>query len=186
MIKEDKLGYRVLAFEPSTVNYEHLKTNLQKNICNNVIPHKKAISDHTGFVEFISVTGNLTASHISGSREYHGNVKKEKVETIAFRDLNVRPDFLKIDVEGHESVVIKSINYDDWENIDAIVEIHSETNAKEIFDYFYITENLKRNNAIKIFSHKTLWREVINVEDMPKNNKEGNILITSKNKINWD
>jgi FkbM family methyltransferase len=179
------LGYRVYAFEPSPLNHKHLINILKLNRCKNITPIKKAFSKTSGFVEFVSVKDNMTASHISGSRKFYGDIEKEKVMTISFNDCNVIPDFMKIDVEGHESDIVCSISHSMWENIDSIIEIHSEDNARKIFDYFYNKDTLTRKNKSGIFAHKTLWKELKSFEDMPKNNKEGNIFISSNIKMSW-
>lgn len=174
----DKFGYEVFAFEPDDMNYSVLLKNIELNCCKNIHTFPKAISNYTGTADFIRVKGNTTANHILGSRKFYGDVVKLKVETITFHDVGGSPDLMKINVEGHEKVIIPSIPVDQWEKCDAFIGIHDEENQRVIFNYF-------RKIDINIFSQKIGWKKVKEIKEVPATNKEGYIFASKKDVMPW-
>lgn len=173
-----RLGCDVHAFEPDPVHHELLVRNLAANGCHAVRVYRKAVSDRTGLADFVRVMGNSTGSHIAGARGFYGEVQHLTVETVAFDDITVEPDLMKIDIEGHERNVILAIEHRRWVAMDAMVEVHSERNSAAIFEYF-------RESGINVFVQKLGWRKAERVADMPRSNREGNIFITSKPEMPW-
>jgi FkbM family methyltransferase len=173
-----RLGCDVHAFEPDPVHHELLVRNLAANGCHAARVYRKAVSNRTGLADFVRVMGNTTASHITGARGFYGEVEHFSVETVAFDDIAVEPDLMKIDIEGHERNVILAIEHRRWVAMDAMVEVHSERNSEAIFEYF-------RGSGINVFVQKLGWRKAERVADMPRSNREGNIFITSKPEMSW-
>lgn len=174
----NKFGYEVYAFEPDEQSYSMLIKNIEINCCEHIHPYPKAISNYTGAANFVRVKGNITANHIAGSRSFYGEVDHLKIETIAFKDVGVCPDLIKINVEGHEKVIIPSIPVDQWEKCDAFIGIHNEENQKIIFKYF-------QEIGVNIFSQKIGWKKAEGIEDVPATNKDGYIFVTKKDAMPW-
>jgi len=174
------LGYEVISYEPDSIHFEKIKENIKIN-CQNNKPQivNKAISNKSGHVEFLRVKGNTTGSHIKGSKnDPYGEIETIKVETDSFKDIMNNLDFLKIDIEGHEAEVLRSTAREDWLDTDAMVEVGSESNAKIIFEFFKSIE-------INLFSQKTGWNLVQNIQNMPYSYKDGSLFITNKNYVPW-
>ena len=174
------LGFDVTSYEPDAIHFEKIKENISIN-CKNNKPHiiNKAISNKSGHVEFLRVKGNTTGSHIKGSKnDPYGEIETIQVETDSFKDIMKNLDFLKIDIEGHEAEVLRSTSKEDWFNTDAMVEVGSESNAKIIFEFF-------KSIGINLFSQKTGWNLVQNIENMPYSYKDGSLFITNKSYVPW-
>lgn len=100
---------RVVAYEPGSVNRQHLERSLRMNRCNNVVVSAAALSDFSG-------SGML---HVASSGELNQLVVEpacnENVEPVAVSTLDreferfewTRLDFIKIDAEGHEAAIIR-------------------------------------------------------------------------------
>lgn len=173
-----RLGYQVDSFEPDPHHFELMTQNVKRNNCQNIRLHQAGVSDQSGQLEFVRVKGNTTASHIAGSRGFHGDVDRFQVKTVTFQELGELPDFMKIDVEGHEKNIITSLPLEKWKKIDAIVEVHTEDNRDAIFNYF-------KGTGIEVFSQKINWEPARRPQDMPQSNKEGNIFISAKKAMPW-
>ncbi len=174
----NKFGYEVYSFEPDEQIYSILLNNLGLNSCKNIHTYPKAISDKKGKADFVRVKGNTTASHISGARDFYGDTDHFQVETITYDDVGVRPDIMKINVEGHEKEIVPTIPGDQWEKCDAFIGIHSEENQKVIYDYF-------QGIGVNIFSQKIGWKKAKTIEDVPATNKDGYIFASKKDVMPW-
>lgn len=110
---------RVIVFEPGNNNLPYIKENVSK--LKNVMLIEKAVSDSNGTAKFY--TENLSGQNNSlkpgygKSVEKMSYVKKEEtvieVETITldtyFANTNIKPDFIKIDIEGAEDMAINGM-----------------------------------------------------------------------------
>ena len=117
----------ILAFEPDPTSFALLNENIRNNKLSNVIAYNRAVSDKTG-ASFFYVDeenpGNLRMSLIKGRLP-----KKEiKVSTIRLsRKLKGRHvDYLKMDIEGYESIVLSDLNIEGtFKDIDQLgIEFH--------------------------------------------------------------
>ena len=92
------------AFEPNSVNFALLKTNLSK--FNNVKCINKALGD-----ENIKLSLNLSIPGTGGhSLIIKRSGKSEIVEVVTLDSLNLHVDMMKIDVEGYGYKVLKGAN----------------------------------------------------------------------------
>lgn len=145
---------KVYAFEPDEANYKCLISNIEKHKLTNVVPLKKAIWSKTTQLEF-QAEGNMgSAVKGASSRENH----TVKIDAISLDDLIKeydipKIDFIKMDIEGSEEEVIKSIKYTLKKyQTPIIIEVHKnalgqmtsvsiEKNLIEIdFNYEYIRQ----------------------------------------------
>jgi FkbM family methyltransferase len=174
-----RCGWQVNAYEPDPVHCDLIKRNLNLNNVNSVTLFEAAVSDKAGSFEFTRVKGNTTGSHLTGSKKTpYGELDKFRVDVEAIFDIMNRVDFIKLDVEGHEAVIIKSTNTKDWEGVDMMLEVGSPENAEDIF---------KHLNEIRVncFSQKNGWKRVSSIADMPIGYREGSLFISTKDVMNW-
>ena len=174
-----KLGYSVSAYEPDPKHCEELLKNIQLNkVAESVELFRNAVSDQNGEVAFTRVKGNTTGNHISGTRNPYGEIEEFVVKTLCFSDILRQNHLVKVDVEGHEAVLIASTGSEDWDNTDAFLEVGSEENAKQIFEHL---ENLE----VSIFSQKIGWKRVSSISDLPSDHREGSIFVTKSEEMTW-
>lgn len=116
------LGYnKIVCFEPHPGNFQALMNNYGTDP--NIIKVNKAISSESGLVLRMFVNHNLPwlntveSNWIFNTRhEQHYQDRSEcQVGTITLdsyiEELGVIPDYIKIDVEGHELELFKGFNY---------------------------------------------------------------------------
>ena len=171
-----KAGFnKVNAIEADINHFKTFDKNLSINKVNNVEIKNIAVSDKSGLVKFTRVLGNLTGSHISGSKEkVYGGVHEITVESKSITDFLIagRKIFIKMDIESHESVAISKIPKSSWFDIDMCLEIGNMHNARIIYDYC-------RKNDLYLFCQKLAWKAVKTIEQVPNNWKDGSVIISS-------
>ncbi len=168
-----RLGWRVTAFEPDPSTFALLEENLLQNSVT-ARTFRKAVGAEAGERLFTRVLGNLTGSHLSGSKaKAYGELEVFPVETEALTKVMTEHDFLKIDVEGAEAELICSTSAKDWLGVDAVLEIGSESNAAAIFDHF------QSIGGVSVFAQKQGWGLVRRVGDLPCSHREGSVFISA-------
>ena len=106
-----KVAEKVIAFEPDHSNCEFLNHRFFKKSNFTLVP--KAVSNETGKVTFFLVNDGSGLNTID--QEHKDNLKitsSYEVETTSLDEMIKRfgiPDFIKIDVEGHEISVLKGL-----------------------------------------------------------------------------
>lgn len=109
---------KVICFEPSKYAYDLLKENIRINCLENVQVYQQAVSDTSGETTFFEgpegyeVYSSLQPPVAKGSEGIHFSQQKVQVDTIdhMLGELGVSCiDFVKIDVEGAELKVIRSM-----------------------------------------------------------------------------
>lgn len=174
-----KCGFDVRAYEPDPQHFEILQRNLALNNCSNVQAFNAAISSKAGEMEFVRVLGNTTASHLAGSKANpYGDLERFPVKVEAIKPLITWADLIKLDVEGHEKEVLLATNRDHWLNTDALVEVENESNAASIYEHFTAL-------GLRLFSQKTNWQLVRDVDDMPTSYREGTLFVSCKDEMPW-
>ena len=172
----NKCGYNVTSFEPDPVTFSKLKANIKLNKIKNIKLVNKAVYTNNKTVKFTRVFDNMFSSHISCEKSSYGIKKEIIVKTVKTSELIEKFDFIKIDIEGSESKVIRSIGRKNFFSTDIIVEIGNKKNAKEIFDFL-------KKNKLKSYSQKNNFKLVSNLKMMPISHKEGTLFISQN--INW-
>jgi len=170
-----KCGFNVKSYEPDPWHFEILNKNINDNNCDNVELFNVAVSDKNGKAEFVKVLGNTMSSHIKGSKPNpYGELETYEVNLLKFKDIIQWADFIKMDVEGHETTLLLSTRFEDWNSTDAMVEISNKHNAKIVFDYM-------QKIGVKMYSQKNHWNEVLDMDDMPETYKDGSLFISINN-----
>ncbi len=175
-----KCGWNVMAYEPDPDHVKILRANLALNVSESVEVLQAAVSDKCGSMPFVRVLGNTTSSHLAGAkRKPYGELETFDVRVIDIREIAETVDFLKIDAEGHEAVLLNAIPDNVWAHLDAIVEIGTPENAKAVFERF-------DGGGISVFAQKIGWKAVRVSEDMPTSYKEGGIFVSAKSAMPWN
>ena len=174
-----KCGFEVRACEPDPQHFEILQRNLALNNCSNVQAFNAAVSNKTGEMEFVRVLDNMLGSHLAGSKANpYGDLEKFPVRIEAIEPLIIWADLIKLDVEGHEKEVLLATNREHWLSTDALVEVENEGNATSIYRHFTTL-------GVQLFSQKTNWQLVHDVDDMPTSYHEGTLFVTCNNEMPW-
>lgn len=100
---------KILSFEPQILTFDLLKKNIQNNNFSDVILVNKALSDSVKNVEFFYDPGSPASGSNSMYQERMSG-DSETVETaLLSKYLTEEVDFLKMDIEGAETAVIKEL-----------------------------------------------------------------------------
>jgi len=173
-----RCGFEVRSFEPDPVHLKLLKDNLASNAARAEV-HAAAVSFENGEAEFVRVLQNTTGNHLKGAKtDPYGGTDVFKVAVEAAAPHLEWADFAKIDIEGHEAAVLTHLPRDTWAKTDALVEVGTEANAKEIFDYF-------KGSEINLFAQKIGWSKVSRAEDMPASHRDGSLFMSGRAAMPW-
>jgi len=101
---------RVWAFEPTTAVAAHLEQSLAVNGLTNVALHRMAVSERTGPMDFhagdypeLNAVAAAAAGAFPGAAS---GIQATTLDDFAKAHGVARPDFLKIDIEGHEAQAV--------------------------------------------------------------------------------
>ncbi len=101
---------KLFAFEPSTKNYNALKTNINLNGIDNVVIENCLVGDEAAAEAVFYETNDIcsTSSIVSGRKNLFYKTLKKQVSIDSYCIENkLKPDLIKIDVEGAELSVLK-------------------------------------------------------------------------------
>ena len=175
----DRCGFSINSFEPDPIHVGVFQENIVNNKSVNITINQKAISDKSDTLDFIRVLGNTTGSHLAGAKEDpYGELETFSVETSDINTVLLNNDFVKMDIEGQEATAILSTKKDTWANVEMILEVGTEKNAKIIFEY------LNEIN-VNMFSQKTGWNKVSDLTDVPTSYKEGSLFLSVADEMSW-
>jgi FkbM family methyltransferase len=156
---------KVIAIEPDFYTYEILKSNIQKNNCQNIIPLNLGIGSEPGETE-ITFEG----------RTY--TCKLNTLENI-LRDLNItdKINFIKMDIEGMEAEVV-SKNIQAFKEVNVIsLEFHGTKQKLDKlllpngFSFRPITMGYVYKNLLKhLFLHPVIFSKSLKymIDDIPQ------------------
>ncbi len=120
-------GASVVAFEPLVENYKIMKKFIKKNHAEISI-HNLGLSDSPGEQEF-SYSGSMLSLANAGS-------KKQWIKFDTLDSFNLKPDIMKIDVEGYEMQVLKGAIHTLEENKPkVIIETHSSQLENQVRNF---------------------------------------------------
>jgi FkbM family methyltransferase len=125
----------VYGFEPDRENFKILKKNISQFNCRYEI-EESAVSDEAGILKFYSEKtgkyGSLDFFPTDSENISSYDVKVHCINDILEKVLSVheRINYIKLDTEGHERKIIKSINPEYWKKIDCIYS--ENTNCSDV------------------------------------------------------
>jgi FkbM family methyltransferase len=174
-----KCGWQVSAYEPDPNHAALLKRNVRLNQSSTVELIEAAVSDKPGTLEFVRVLGNTTSSHLSGAKSSaYGELEKFPVRVEAIADIMPAVDFVKMDAEGQEKIIILGTTAAHWHHTDMVVEVGTTENAAAIFEHL-------QKLGVRAFAQKLGWSEVKSLTDMPTSYKDGSLFITRLAAMPW-
>jgi len=167
-----KLGMYVNAYEPDQEHFGHLLRNVFKNDCEKLVNlHKQAVHTLDGTARFVRVLDNLTGNHLEGYKQSYGPRTHTIVETVDCRHLWERADFAKIDSEGNEADLVRTMSRELFsDKFSCVLEVRNVENARIIYNHCM-------NNGINMWAQKTHWSLVKDFEGMPTANREGSLFL---------
>ena len=176
-----KLGFQVTSYEPDLVHLTQIEKVMKLNDLSTEGLTSKAISDKRGAMEYIRILGNTTGSHLLGSKEeVYGATEIVSVEVDDILEVLIQGkfDFVKMDVEGHEVVLLNRITAQSIANTDIMLEIGSEKNAKDIF-------KILSDKKIPAYAQKINWSRVEKLDDLPSHHTHGSLFLSMQGPPNW-
>lgn len=176
-----KLNFQVTSYEPDIFHLDQIKKVMELNgfSTQGLIP--KAISNESGTKKYVRILDNTTGSHLIGSKEnYYGPVEIVTVEVDdILQVLNEKNyDFIKMDVEGHESVLLQRMASNSIDSTDVMLEIGSSQNAEEIFEIIL-------DKKIPAYAQKINWSKVEKLEDLPSHHTHGSLFLSLQGPPKW-
>jgi FkbM family methyltransferase len=122
------------ALEPNPISMSVLKQNIALNPTHNVTPFQIAAGDAKGRLDFVDDGMHLVAT-ADKNRSNPSNAKKVSIDVITLDSFcdsnNLRPDIIKIDVEGFEYQVLKGCEQTLTRSQPVLfIEIHPDLLAK--------------------------------------------------------
>ena len=176
-----KLGFQVISYEPDLIHLSQIEKVMNLNNLSTEGLTPKAISDKRGAMDYIRILGNTTGSHLLGSKdEVYGPREVVRVEVDDILEVlnEGKFDFVKMDVEGHEVVLLNRITAQAIATTDIMLEIGSEKNAKEIFSTL-------SEKKIPAYAQKINWGRVEKLEDLPSHHTHGSLFLSMQGAPNW-
>lgn len=177
-----KIGFLVDAYEPDPVHFKLLEDVILKNppMDQRILLHQQAVSNVSGKQEFIQMLDNTTGSHILNAKPtVYGRLNKILVESVTIDSVFKKNfDFVKMDVEGSEIILLSSLAKENIQNTEFMIEIGNSKNAESLL------VEIDRL-GLNAFSQKNNWAQVRDLEDIPKSHREGSIFLTSKSEMDW-
>jgi FkbM family methyltransferase len=172
-----KLNYQVRAYEPDPDHVKQFKKNIKINKLKKIKLIEKAVDIKEGSVIFNKILNNTTASFIGNAKlKTSGVVKKFIVRTENIKNILKWAQIIKMDIEGMEYKVIKTLIKKDIIGKIIILEIGTRTNAIRIFEHC-------KKNKIFLFSQITGWKLAKNISEVPFSHKDGSAILYYKNKF---
>lgn len=142
----------VFTFEPSPINFQRLKGNLELNPSANITPVQAAGSDKEGTVCFVE-SGSMSSIGREESRDSPNGayVHTLRFDDFVYRDGNPAPDFVKIDTEGHAGPCLSGMQRVLRERRPLlVVEIHNNEEFQHVSgilqEYCYKLETIDVSN----------------------------------------
>ena len=173
------LGYHVTSYEPDPTHFEALQSNMKRNAAANVQAICAATSVEDGESEFVRVLGNTTGSHLAGSKANpYGELDRFSVKIVNILPEIEKYDLVKMDIEGHEAIVLCQSTTATWASTDAFVEIENPQNATAVFEHM-------ERIGVGLFAQKTGWERVRSIEEMPTSYREGSVFVSRRDVMPW-
>jgi FkbM family methyltransferase len=163
-------GWRVWAHEPDPAHALICQENIRASGVSGVNLSATAVSNRAGVATFVRVKGNTTGSHLKGDKAPYGELEEFEVPTADCRPLFDWADFCKMDCEGHEATLIKTLTADQLKHLELMVEVGSPKNAVEIYQHL-------SPMGIGMWTQQRKWQPLRGMHDMPVHHSEGALFI---------
>lgn len=174
----------VHSFEPMPVSYSYLKKNIVLNQLNSKInTYKIGLSDKDGIVDFfVPIRNGTNTSMINVSKKKNSKkilCKIIKLDKFCF-DKNIKPNFIKCDVEGAELLV--------FQGAEKTIKSHSPKIFTELLRKWSKPYGYHPNDMINFFSNLGYicygigTKKIVKIETVNHKNKETNYVFLHSKK----
>jgi FkbM family methyltransferase len=99
---------KVYAFEPDPENFRLLSKNIKENKFNNIVAVQKAVADKSGKMNFY-LSDAHKGNHALYPEPGRHKIEVEVVDIDSFCGQKIKPDFIKMDIEGAEMLALKGM-----------------------------------------------------------------------------
>jgi FkbM family methyltransferase len=150
----------VYAIEPVLKNYTALKKNVELNDAANVKTFNMAAGNVNGDMEiFVADKGNISSFIPKGDANF---VSKQKVQMVRVdnfvSDRDIKPDFIRMDVEGFETEIIKGMADTLKTKPKLLIEVHPNIASKEdLMEMISAIRDSGYKKVIEIKERNLLW-----------------------------
>ena len=175
-----RMGFSVTSYEPDPSHVALLTKHLVANdLQDQVSIVQAAVARENGMLEFVRVLGNTTGSHVAGAKkDPYGELEVFEVRAVSVADAVTGKDLVKMDVEGLEADLLASLDASHFATLDIVCEVGTSENAEIIWHYF-------KESSVNLFSQKSGWAKVTDLDEMPRSYKEGSLFISCLGEMPW-
>lgn len=169
LILSEYTDKKVYAFEPTTINYNHMLKTIQMNDSQNIEPVKLGMSNTCGTCE-INFAG--LSSSIMFDPENDNNTETIEISTVDkyVADNNLDIGLIKVDVEGAEQLMLEG-SVETIRKFKPTLLISIYHNANDFFNIKRIIENMNLGYKFKIISQRlnVVVTETMLIAEPPSN-----------------
>ena len=175
-----RMGLTVTSYEPDPNHVALLTKHLVANdVQDRVTIAQAAVARENGVLEFVRVLGNTTGSHVAGAKkDPYGELEVFEVQGVSVADAIADKDLVKMDVEGLEAHLLTSLDARHFASLDMVCEVGTPENAEIIWNHF-------RDSGVNLFSQKSGWARVTDLDGMPRSYKEGSLFLSCLDEMPW-
>lgn len=175
-----RMGFSVTSYEPDPSHVALLTKHVVANdLQDQVSIVQAAVARENGMLEFVRVLGNTTGSHVAGAKkDPYGELEVLEVPAVGVADAIAGKDLVKMDVEGLEVDLLTSLDSSRFASLDMVCEVGTPENAKIIWNHF-------KDSGVNLFSQKSGWARVTNLDGMPRSYKEGSLFLSCLDEMPW-
>ena len=167
-----RMGFAVTCFEPDPNHVALLTKHLVANdVQDRVSTVQAAVAPETGVLEFVRVLGNTTGSHVAGAKVF-------EVQAFSVVEAITDKDLVKMDVEGLEADLLTRLDASHFASLDMLCEVGTPENAEIIWNHL-------KNSGVNLFSQKSGWTQVTDLDGMPRSYKEGSLFLSCLDEMPW-
>lgn len=123
----------IIGFEPDMHAHKTLSKNINDNHLSNTLVYQKALADKEGTIEFFYDSENISSLQMSIMKERVSQSKVEVECTTLSKYITKTVDFLKLDIEGAETLVIQNLHEEGKLKFieEMVIEYHHHINKDE-------------------------------------------------------
>ena len=175
-----RMGITVTSYEPDPDHVALLTKHLAANdVQDRVTIDQAAVARETGVLKFVRVLGNTTGSHVAGAKkDPYGELEVFEVQAVSVANAIAGKDLVKMDVQGLEADLLTSLDARHFASLDMVCEVGTPENTEIIWNHF-------RDSGVNLFSQKSGWARVTDLDGMPRSYKEGSLFLSCLDEMPW-
>lgn len=170
---------RVNSFDPD-INHKSnfLRVMEMNDVSDKVTLNNMAVTDQVGISRFTRVLDNPTASYVDSLKQGYGPLEYVNVPTVPANAAVDGALLLKIDAEGSEFKILRSLAKSQWEKgLICFFEISSSVNRQPIFD-------LLSSHGVSLYPQSISWSVASAYTQLPNSWRDGNCMAFMPSDLN--